>query len=871
MVDRRVQTRSTGKGYPGTDPVSPPIDEWRKERSVRQSGGVPDKTGEDHTRRIEDLEAQHPHKPEDFLEANVLGGWFWFDYLVDSNWSGEEGKLVTTASGNTFRMFSNFDGANGALQHAVGTDANRSILVYQDVTLSATEDLALAIDQIIFVQGLPWPPLTKAGIDPLGGKHVTDITGPASGPIFSISSGGLDSGIFFRWIGFRPGHSLQTVVRVDNGASQPDTVRFSDCSFNSLGTNTLDRLLSNNGNSMNSVILLIERCQGEITDFYNPTGSGNSPQRLLAYDNYLTMTTFWSNGGQTSASANPAGWDIRGGAYRFTTTRIFAAMPSGGPQVANIGDMHIIFTGSGAVFQTNTGSIGQAHLRFTNIDVEFENSGGYFGNFPDMTLGTGDGLFIDNVFGHNVSVAPNNANPFVNVGLNDWTDVWVGDIWGEDFATHYTGPTLTPPLSPAFDHGTLVGLGDDDHTIYALLAGRSGGQTLIGGTGASNNLTLESTSNATKGFIIVPAGTNIGMPTGLSNMRMVVDREGTSANIRFRGSTGNTRYRSDWNMSDADGLSVNAFDDTGSVYLPFKFEAESFTFDWRATADSALTIFDSGTSTILRLWANNPAARYRSDFNRSTSDLSINVFDQIGGVFQPLNLDALSLTFRLSGSSAEGFVCDGNGDLRLLGYSRFGSLSAPTNTVDGDVTTVRLFVGDATAVTGVEALITGDFTVTSTAMIGAALAASATAHVQQATLGNEVFRVESVATNDDPSERVFQNRAATTDATVTTLHTVTIPASTTVHVEARVIARRTGGTAGTAEDAAGYIIQGTFKNVAGAATLVGATTIDHVAEDQPAWDAALTASGATVLVRVTGAANNNITWHCTVRTWQVGS
>jgi hypothetical protein len=52
------------------------------------------------------------------------------------------------------------------------------------------------------------------------------------------------------------------------------------------------------------------------------------------------------------------------------------------------------------------------------------------------------------------------------------------------------------------DHGSEVtGLGDDDHTIYALLLGRSGGQTLIGGTAASNSLTLTSTSHGTKGGI----------------------------------------------------------------------------------------------------------------------------------------------------------------------------------------------------------------------------------------------------------------------------------------------------------------------------------------------------------------------------------
>jgi len=53
----------------------------------------------------------------------------------------------------------------------------------------------------------------------------------------------------------------------------------------------------------------------------------------------------------------------------------------------------------------------------------------------------------------------------------------------------------------AIDHGSILGLSDDDHTQYALLAGRSGGQSLVGGNAANNNLTLSSTSNGTKGKI----------------------------------------------------------------------------------------------------------------------------------------------------------------------------------------------------------------------------------------------------------------------------------------------------------------------------------------------------------------------------------
>lgn len=55
----------------------------------------------------------------------------------------------------------------------------------------------------------------------------------------------------------------------------------------------------------------------------------------------------------------------------------------------------------------------------------------------------------------------------------------------------------------ASDHGALTGLSDDDHTQYALLAGRATGQILTGGTASGDDLTLRSTTNATKGDVII--------------------------------------------------------------------------------------------------------------------------------------------------------------------------------------------------------------------------------------------------------------------------------------------------------------------------------------------------------------------------------
>ena len=164
--------------------------------------------------------------------------------------------------------------------------------------------------------------------------------------------------------------------------------------------------------------------------------------------------------------------------------------------------------------------------------------------------------------------------------------------------------------------------------------------------------------------------------------------------------------------------------------------------------------------------------------------------------------------------------------------------------------------------------------VSSARRVGLGIAAPnllAQCHVLEPTVGNAVWMLQSTATNDDPNLTVTQGRAATTNATVTTLQTIAITASRTYQIEARVSARRTGGVAGTADDGASYVIHGSYTTKAGTVTLLGALSATYTAEDQAAWDATLTISGANVLVRVTGAADNNITWHSTTYVSYVGS
>lgn len=79
---------------------------------------------------------------------------------------------------------------------------------------------------------------------------------------------------------------------------------------------------------------------------------------------------------------------------------------------------------------------------------------------------------------------------------------WNGSAW-----------VATTPAAGVTDHGALTGLGDDDHSIYALLAGRSGGQSFTGDTASGGNLTLNSTSHATKGRILAHPITVQGQAT----------------------------------------------------------------------------------------------------------------------------------------------------------------------------------------------------------------------------------------------------------------------------------------------------------------------------------------------------------------------
>lgn len=138
-----------------------------------------------------------------------------------------------------------------------------------------------------------------------------------------------------------------------------------------------------------------------------------------------------------------------------------------------------------------------------------------------------------------------------------------------------------------------------------------------------------------------------------------------------------------------------------------------------------------------------------------------------------------------------------------------------------------------------------------------------TLHVQ----GNALLGTGSVFKHNSVSGINYleaQATVATTDATVTSLYTFTVPTNTVVKIEVDVIGRRTGGSAGTVGDSSAYTRTARVNNIAGTLTLFNLQS-DYTSESNNATNCIVDVSGTTVRVQVTGAANNLYTWFAHVK------
>lgn len=127
----------------------------------------------------------------------------------------------------------------------------------------------------------------------------------------------------------------------------------------------------------------------------------------------------------------------------------------------------------------------KANLKF-NVYPQNNNGSYFIGNslFSPYTIRLGGSTLTDVFIGQT-----GGANIHIN-GLYDSS----GDlgISGQVLSSTVTGTNWIS--GSGIDHGALSGLADDDHAQYALLSGRTSGQTLTGGTTTTADLTFKTTS-----------------------------------------------------------------------------------------------------------------------------------------------------------------------------------------------------------------------------------------------------------------------------------------------------------------------------------------------------------------------------------------
>lgn len=316
--------------------------------------------------------------------------------------------------------------------------------------------------------------------------------------------------------------------------------------------------------------------------------------------------------------------------------------------------------------------------------------------------------FVNAQHDHSNAANGGNISPAAISGLEEFIEDTVGGMVVDsstiDFIYDDVGGTLTADvIQTAIDHGNLLGLSDDDHTQYALLAGRSGGQVLIGGTGASDTLTLRSTSNATRGKVIFGnAGTTaydevnerFGIGTASPSHPFQVARTGGGVIAYFANATNSADSRIVIAQdSVAAQLSIGldsssnyyfANNSVGNLFLKATSNAptNSLTINnvgigvGKATATQALDVNGSGDFTGTVVAPNIQGGRDNLDTLtiRSTTATSKGAITFQEAASYTFNEDARSADFRIEGASdANNFVLDASANRIGIGTNAPGS------------------------------------------------------------------------------------------------------------------------------------------------------------------------------------------------------
>src|SRR3990172_89566 len=170
------------------------------------------------------------------------------------------------------------------------------------------------------------------------------------------------------------------------------------------------------------------------------------------------------------------------------------------------------------------------------------------------------GLYVDTISGADLNYGAYFAN---NVGIGDSSPAALLTVGANDlFQIASTGDLTTA------NAGSWTFSNDTNFVL----------------SGGTNGLSFDTST-----LSIDALNHRVGIGTTSIPTGFVLDIDGS---VRLRNAAA-TRYRSDWSVG-ATGLNINAFDDTGGVYIPFRLDGLSFAMRADASDAKSMTLSNSG-------------------------------------------------------------------------------------------------------------------------------------------------------------------------------------------------------------------------------------------------------------------------------------
>jgi hypothetical protein len=336
------------------------------------------------------------------------------------------------------------------------------------------------------------------------GSSTLTISGAGSGPArttITFTSVSTDDAFFKTAQIYRPdivfdnlriagGNSSRdgAFMMTSNASSSPTTIAFHNCEIATLVTNDRNPIVYVEAAGGNGDFVRFEQCIGAANALARST-TGAKIAELHVNNCILDLTRLVTSNGVNVFS-------VSGGRLTLATAGF---NPSSGAANTDIfiKDTSIYYNGSGICFSRASAQINNGTIYLASIYYEQNNVAATFGNFAGRAANTEEYLFADGLMLVEVGGGAGTALTIaasIDIG-------YVGSVFGYGFTTTVSNSSAIP-----------------DGSLYALLLGRAGGQTLIGGTADSEKLILTSTSHATTANVAITDALRVGSSTAPTNI-----------------------------------------------------------------------------------------------------------------------------------------------------------------------------------------------------------------------------------------------------------------------------------------------------------------------------------------------------------------